>query len=88
MTDRKRENTVNFAPGPAALPDEVSCCQQYERALLRTCMHRCTRFRASTSDSVYVHVYTHTHFFPNVVGGSRGARERVELQGLGGRSDG
>ena len=23
MSERKRENTVNFAPGPAALPDEV-----------------------------------------------------------------
>ena len=23
---RKRENTVNFAPGPAAIPDEVCTC--------------------------------------------------------------
>lgn len=26
MAERKRENTVNFAPGPAALPDEVRYC--------------------------------------------------------------
>lgn len=26
MANRKREATVNFSPGPAALPDEVCAC--------------------------------------------------------------